>query len=75
MQNEEKEYMIHIFTDGSKNEHGIGSGTAIYIQNKLTHQVKHKLHDRCSNNQAEQMALIKALQAIEAVTVNNNIQE
>jgi len=33
MQNKEKEHTIHIFTDGSKNEHGVGSGTAIYIQN------------------------------------------
>jgi ribonuclease HI len=27
--------------------------------------MKHKLHDKCSNNQAEQMAIVKALQAIE----------
>jgi len=49
---------VKIFTDGSKNEHGAGSGIAIYIQNKLTHQMEHKLHDRCSNNQAEQMATV-----------------
>ena len=49
------------------NEYGVGSGTAIYIQNKLKHQMKHKLHDRCSNNQAEQMAIVKALQAIETI--------
>ena len=64
-----KRRTIHIFADGSKNEHG----TAIYIQNKLTHQLKHKLHDRCSINQAEQMAVIKALQAIETIIINNNI--
>ena len=45
------------------NEYGVGSGTAIYIQNKLINQMKHKLHDRCSNNQAEQMVLVQALQA------------
>ena len=39
-QNEANEHTIQIFTDGSKNEHGFGSGTAIrvYVQNKLTHQ-------------------------------------
>jgi hypothetical protein len=42
--------MIHIYTDKSKNEHGVGSGSAIYIQNKLIQQLKHKLHDRCSHN-------------------------
>jgi len=74
-QKEGNEHTIHIFTDGSKNEHGVGSGTAIYIQNKLKHQMKHKLHDRCSNNQAEQMAIVKALQAIETIKINKTFQE
>jgi ribonuclease HI len=34
--------------------------------------MKHKLHDRCSNNQAEQMTIIKALQEIETIKINNN---
>jgi hypothetical protein len=34
-QGKEKEHMIHIYTDESKNEHGIGLASAIYIQNKL----------------------------------------
>jgi hypothetical protein len=46
-QNEANEHTIQIFTDGSKNKHGVGSGTAIYIQKKLTHQMKHKLHYKC----------------------------
>jgi len=71
-QNEAKEYTIQIYTDGSKNEHGVGSGTAIYIHNKLTRQIKHKLHNRCSNNQAEQMAIVKALEAIETIKISNN---
>jgi len=65
--------MIKKFIDGSKNEHGVVLGTAIYIQNELKHQMKHKLHDRCSNNQAEQMAIVKALQAIETIKINKNI--
>jgi ribonuclease HI len=28
---------------------------------------------RCSNNQAEQIAIVKALQAIETIKINNNI--
>jgi ribonuclease HI len=70
--NEGKEHTIQIFTDGSKNEHGVGSGIAIYIQNKLTQQMEHKLHDRCLNNQAEQMAIVKALRAVETIKINNN---
>jgi len=72
-QGQEKEHMIHIYTDGSKNEHGVGSGSAIYIQNKLIRQLRHKLHDRCSHNQAEQMAIVKALQEIETIQINKNI--
>ena len=64
-QNELTENTIHIYTDGNKTEHGVGSGIAIFTKNKLTHQIKHKLHNRCSNNQAEQTAVLKALQALE----------
>jgi ribonuclease HI len=69
-----KEHAIEIFTYVSNNEQGVGSGIAICIKNKLTHQIRHKLHDRCSNNQAEQIAIVKALQAIETIKINNNIQ-
>jgi len=37
-QNETREHTIHIYTEGSKTEEAVGSGFAIYIQNKLTHQ-------------------------------------
>jgi len=60
------------YSYGSKNEHGVGSGIAIYIQNKLTHQMEHRLHDRCSNNQAEQVAIVKALEAIRTIKISNN---
>ena len=60
-------HTIQIFTGGNKNEHGVGSGTAIYKQNKLKHQMKQKLHDRYSNNQADQMAIVQALQATETI--------
>jgi len=35
--------------------------------------MKHKLHDRCSNNQAEQMAIVKALRAMETIKLNKNV--
>jgi len=44
-QNEGSEHIIQILTDGSKKEHGVGSGTAINTQNQLKHQIQHKLHD------------------------------
>jgi hypothetical protein len=70
-QNELTDHSFHIYTDGSKHKHGVGSGIAIYIKSELTYQIKHKLHIRCSNNQAEQTAIIKALHALETIKLSN----
>jgi ribonuclease HI len=48
------EYMIEVYMDGSKSENGVVSGIAIFIDKYLTLQLKYKLAERCSNNQAEQ---------------------
>jgi len=71
-QNETMEHTIHIYTEGSKTDQGVWSRIAIYINNKLTHQIKHKLNNRCSNNQAEQTAILKVLHALEAIKLDNN---
>jgi ribonuclease HI len=56
------EYMIEVYTDGSKSENGVGSGIVIFIDKHLTFQLKYKLVERCSNNQAEQPAIAKVLE-------------
>ena len=71
-QNELTEHTIHIYTDGSKTEHGVGSGIAIFIKIELSHQIKHKLYNGCSNHQAEQTAILKALQALDTIKLSNN---
>ena len=63
---------ILIYTDGSKNAHGVGSGVAIFIQQKLAVQLQFRLGIRCSNNQAEQLAIVKALEAIETIDIPQN---
>jgi len=55
-------YTIEIYTDNSKNQKGVGSGIAIFIKGNLTFQLQYKLADKCSNNQAEQLAIAKALE-------------
>jgi hypothetical protein len=70
---ERDEHTIKIFTDGSKSEHGVGAGIAIFIQNKLVHQSRYTLHNRCSNNQAEQLAIVKALDKLGKLDINDNI--
>jgi hypothetical protein len=52
---------ILIYTDGSKNEHGVGSGVAIFVQQELAVQLQFRLETRCSNNQAEQLAISRGI--------------
>ena len=54
-------YMIEIYMDGRKSEKGVGSGIAILIDRSLTFQLQYKLAEKCSNNQAQQLAIAKAL--------------
>jgi hypothetical protein len=70
---EQEEHAIQIFTDGSKSEYGVGAGIAIFIQNELAHQLRYTLHNRCSNNQAEQLAIVKALEKIGKLHISDNI--
>jgi len=57
--------VINIFTDGSKTGGKIGAAAVIMKDDKIIHQSKFRLHERCSNNQAEQVAIVKALEQIQ----------
>ena len=52
---------LEIFTDRSKTKQGVGAGVAIYTRGTHTRSLKYRLHDKCTNNQAEQMAIFKSL--------------
>jgi ribonuclease HI len=45
---------------------------AIFAGNEVAAQVKFKLDKKCSNNQAEQLAIPKALEAIETLDITEN---
>jgi hypothetical protein len=62
---ESKEYTLEVFTDGSKSEEGRGSGIIMFLNNILTYQMQYKLGNECSNNQVEQLAIMKALEKME----------
>jgi len=62
-----EEASVQAYTDGSKHGQGVGSGVAIFIGNEIVAQIKLKLDNRCSNNQADQLAIVKALEAIESL--------
>ena len=63
-----------IFTDGSKSEQGVGAGVAIFRGTELVTQLKYRMDSRCSNNQAEQLAIVKALQALKSLNTDDYSQ-
>ena len=63
--NERRKYMIEVYMDGSKSASGVDSWITIFINKHLTFRLKCKLVERCSNNQAEQLAIAKALEKIQ----------
>jgi ribonuclease HI len=64
-----KDQLIHAYTDGSKTRNGVRSGVAIFFGEELALQEKFKLDNRCTNNQAEQLAITKALEAIGKIDI------
>jgi len=57
--------VINIFTDGSKIGGKFGAAAVIIKDDIVLHQSKYKLHERCSNNQAEQVAILRELEQIQ----------
>ena len=57
-------YPTEIFTDGSKIGHKVGAGVAIYTDKRLIRKYKYRLQNHCSNNQAEQIAILKSLEQL-----------
>jgi len=68
---EDSKHYIHVYTDGSKCEHRVGSGIAIFKESKLIDTKKYKLNGQCSNNQAEQLAILKALENVQFLETND----
>jgi len=44
--------------DSSKSKQGVESGVAVFTGKALTEQLKFTLDNRCTNNQAEQLAIV-----------------
>jgi ribonuclease HI len=72
-----EESLWQIFTDGGEESlwrvwRGVGSGVAVFTGQELMERLKCKLDNGCPNNHAEQLAVLKALEAIEKQQVNYN---
>jgi ribonuclease HI len=55
-------YTTEVYTDGSKTGGNGGAAGIIFVNGRLVHQLKFKLHGHGSNNQARQIAILKVLE-------------
>ena len=62
-----EEAIICAYTDGSKQDQGVGSGVAIFKGSNMIAKTQLKLDTKCSNNQAEQFVILEALETIESL--------
>jgi len=65
-------YTAEVYTDGSKIGDSDGTAGIIFVNSKLVNQLKFKLYGRCSNNQAEQTAILKVLKKLELQDEQDN---
>jgi len=56
---------IQIFTDGSKSVQGVGADVVIFKSGTHIRSLIYKLNKRCTKNQAEQLAILRALEYTE----------
>jgi hypothetical protein len=54
-------YTTKMYMCGSKIGDNFGAAGIIFVNGKLEHQLKFKLHRHCSNSQAEQIAILRVL--------------
>jgi ribonuclease HI len=66
----DSKHTIHVYTDGNKGEHGVGSRIPLLTESNITNMIKYRLNRRCSNNQAEQLAILKTLENMQYMETN-----
>jgi len=66
---------INIYTDGSKSEKGVGAGIVIIRPGTPTAKLMYRLDTRCTNNQAEAFAILKALEYVQTNLGNEEDKE
>jgi ribonuclease HI len=56
---------INVYTDGSKSEQGVGAGTVITRPGTTIVEMMYRMNTRCTNNQEEAFAILKALEYVQ----------
>jgi len=67
--------VINVFKDGSKIGGEVGAAAVIIKDDIILHQSTFKQHERCSNNQAEQVAILRALQQIQSLQLTEDAEK
>jgi len=67
--------VINIFTDGSKIGGKVGAAAVIIKDEIVLHQSRYRLNERCSNNQAEQVAILKTLEHIQNLQLTEDAEK
>ena len=57
--------LMQIYTDSSRTEKGLGAGIAFFESDLHINNKKCRLNKSCTNNQAEQLAILTALKHTE----------
>jgi hypothetical protein len=70
----EDQIPINIYTDGSKSERGVEAGMVIKRPENPTIKLMYRMDNRCSNNQEEAFAILKALEYIKLTQTNKTKQ-
>ena len=65
-------YTTEVYTDGSKTGDKVGAAGVVFENGKMVHQMQFKLHGHCTNNQAEQIAILKTLEKLEELQAGQN---
>jgi ribonuclease HI len=68
-------YTTEVYTDGSKIGDNVGAAGIIFVNGTMVHQLKFKLHGHCTNNQAEQTAILKVLEKLEELQNGQDIDK
>ena len=65
-------YTTEVYTDGSKTGENVGAVGIVFVNGRLVHQLKFKLHGHCTNNQAKQIAILKVLEKLKELRLGQN---
>ena len=65
---------INVYTDGSKSEQGVEAGIVIKRPGTPTIKLMYRMDPKCTNNQAEAYAILKALEYIQTTQTKTTKQ-